>query len=258
MLATFLLWRTAEGVLMQLPPALCEPIRKRLSMYILRLKVTATEATGAYSSFGIAGDGSAAFAEQLVGTPVVAPHEVAQTSRGIVLKLPADRYQIIVARADGDSMRAALAESGEEATEAWWSGLAIRAGIPCILPQTQEQFVPQAVNLDAIGGVSFSKGCYPGQEIVARMHYLGRLKERMYIAHIESGELPCPGDKLFGVDMGDQAAGTIVNAAPAPAGGFDALAVIRLSSVAAGPVRWKSAQGEALQIFELPYQLPAT
>jgi tRNA-modifying protein YgfZ len=258
MLAIFLLWRTQDGFLMVLPATLCEPIRKRLAMYILRLKVKAVDATGQYAVFGIGGKESAAFVDKLAGRPLTTLHDVAYTPHGMVLRLPGDRYEIITSREQAESMRLTLAANAQAATEEWWNALAIRAGIPCVLSPTQEQFVPQAMNLDAIGGVSFTKGCYPGQEIVARMHYLGRLKERMYIAHIANDEAPRPGDKIFGVDVGNQAAGMIVNAAPATSGGHDVLAVTRLSSVAAGPVRWKSADGPPLEILPLPYLLPAT
>ena len=110
-------------------------------------------------------------------------------------------------------------------------------------------------NFELIGGVNFKKGCYPGQEIVARMQYLGKLKRRMYLAHIDSGTAPQPGDELFSADMEGQASGMIANAAPAPGGGYDALAVIQTSSRESQTVHWKSLQGEALQFLPLPYPL---
>jgi folate-binding Fe-S cluster repair protein YgfZ len=113
--------------------------------------------------------------------------------------------------------------------------------------------VPQMANLDLIGGVSFNKGCYPGQEIVARMHYLGRLKQRMYLARIMSDEAPLPGDKLYSAEFGDQACGIIVNAAPATGGGYDVLASIQIGSASGGKVHCKSADGALLQIHDLPY-----
>src|SRR5690606_31472691 len=104
--------------------------------------------------------------------------------------------------------------------------------IPTIFNATQEQFIPQMVNLDIIGGVSFKKGCYPGQEIVARTQYLGKVKRRMYLAHLDldSCQDIAAGDSLFCTDTGDQVCGMIANAAPAPAGGVNVLAVIQISS----------------------------
>jgi folate-binding protein YgfZ len=131
-------------------------------------------------------------------------------------------------------------------------------GIPVILPETQEQFVPQMVNLDAIGGVSFQKGCYPGQEIVARTQYLGKIKRRMYLANIKGSEggehiSVAAGDELFSADMEDQSSGLVANASPSPGGGFDILAVIQISSVQGGRIHWKSPEGPALDIMRLPY-----
>ncbi|MBI2289829.1 MAG: folate-binding protein YgfZ, partial [Betaproteobacteria bacterium] len=135
-----------------------------------------------------------------------------------------------------------------------WDWLDIRAGIPFITPATQDQFVPQMANLDAIGGVSFNKGCYPGQEIVARMHYLGRLKQRMYLASVAADEAPQPGDKLYSADTGEQSCGMIVNAAAAPDGGFDMLAVMQIESAQRGEVHWKSPDGPRLKFSDLPYK----
>ena len=111
--------------------------------------------------------------------------------------------------------------------------------------------------MDAIGGISFKKGCYPGQEIVARTQYLGKLKRRMFLAHIPAVEAVKAGDELYSTDMDDQSSGNIVNAALSPNGGFDILAVIQQSSVDSCQIHWQSLQGPVLQIKSLPYSLPA-
>jgi folate-binding Fe-S cluster repair protein YgfZ len=110
------------------------------------------------------------------------------------------------------------------------------------------------LNLDLIGAVSFSKGCYPGQEIVARAHYRGQVKQRMYLAHI-AGDAQ-EGDRLFSADMGDQASGTVVNAIRTDAGGRHVLAVVQRSSVDSGQVHWKSLDGPLLDFMPLPYSVP--
>lgn len=133
----------------------------------------------------------------------------------------------------------------------------IRAGIPTILPPTQEQFVAQMLNYELIGGVNFKKGCYPGQEIVARTQYLGKLKRRMYLARLESAAEPQAGDELYSADMPEQATGMVVNAAPAPMGGFDVLAVIQTSSAEQHAIHWKSSDGPVLRLEVLPYAVPA-
>ncbi|HVK55685.1 MAG TPA: folate-binding protein, partial [Burkholderiales bacterium] len=116
-----------------------------------------------------------------------------------------------------------------------------------------EQFVPQMTNMDLIDGVSFQKGCYPGQEIVARMQYLGKLKRRMYLVNI-AADAVCPGDELFSADLEGQASGMIVNAAPSPNGGFDALAVIQIESARDHEVRFKSLDGPKVHLNQLPYE----
>jgi folate-binding protein YgfZ len=181
-------------------------------------------------------------------------HGVAHTPGVTVIRLPGSRHEIVAAR---DKAQAMLESLGSKAgsTPEEWELREIRAGIPTILPATQEEFVPQMVNLDLIGGVSYDKGCYPGQEIVARMHYRGTLKQRMVLANIPGADPPQPGEKLYSPGFGEQACGTIVNAARSPEGGHDILAVIQISSAAKGEVRWKSLDGTALTFMPLPYKV---
>ena len=131
----------------------------------------------------------------------------------------------------------------------------MRAGVPQIGAGTQDLFVAQTANLDLLGGLNFRKGCYPGQEIVARMQYLGRLKERLYAFHLD-GPPPAPATPLYGDVFGDQACGAVVNAAPAPAGGSDLLAVAQIAAVAGGPLRVGAPNGPALAAGALPYPVP--
>jgi folate-binding Fe-S cluster repair protein YgfZ len=109
------------------------------------------------------------------------------------------------------------------------------------------------VNLDLIGGVSLTKGCYPGQEIVARMHFRGTLKQRMYLANIAGSDIPQPGENLYSSDFGGQACGRIVNAARSPGGSCDVLAVIQIASAEKGDIHWKAADGPPLMFLTLPY-----
>jgi folate-binding protein YgfZ len=115
---------------------------------------------------------------------------------------------------------------------------------------TQDLFVAQTVNLDLVGAINFRKGCYPGQEIVARMQYLGRLKERMLAFHVD-GDPPAAGSRVL---AGGDPAGTVVNAAPAPGGGSDLLAVTQLAIAPAGDLRL--ADGRPVAPIALPYDVP--
>jgi len=252
-LATFLLWRAGEDFFMQLPSPLREPIQIQLSKYILRSKVKATNASSDWTLFGVAGKDAAALVQRTAGQVSKVVHEVAQAPEAMVIKLPDDRYEIIAAREKAPAVLASLDSGAEKADPDYWNWLDIRAGIPAVLPDTQEAFVPQMLNLDLIGGVSLTKGCYPGQEIVARMHFRGTLKQRMYLANIAGSDRPQPGENLYSSDFGGQACGRIVNAASSPEGGYDALAVIQIASAEHGDVHWKSASGPALKLLPLPY-----
>ena len=241
---------------MQLPSSLREPIQKQLSKFILRSKVKAENASGDWALIGVAGKDAAA----LVAAGAGAGADSAARSRCTwmerpVIRLPVDRYEIVVPREQAPRLAEALGAADKAGPE-HWEWLDIRAGIPVILPATQEQFVPQMVNLDLIGGVSFEKGCYPGQEIVARMHYRGTLKQRMYLANVAVDERPQPGEKLYSPGFGEQACGTIVNAARSPEGGHDVLAVIQIASAERGDMHWKAPAGPALKLLPLPYPCP--
>ena len=225
LLMTGLLWRTAGGYGLMLPLELCEPMRKRLAMYILRAKVKATDVTADFTLLCAMGD-----APDIAGATV--------------LKLSGTRHLII-------APATAHAATDEAAP---WARLDIEAGIPMITLATQEQFVPQSVNLDRIGAVNFNKGCYPGQEIVARTHYLGKVKQRMVRAFIASDNTIAPGDKLYAPEFGDQASGMIVNAVPA-GGGAEVLAVVHTASLANGDIRCQTKDGPKLTVGALPYAM---
>ena len=255
-LATMLIWRADSDYLLQLPRVLCEPIRKKLGMYVLRAKVKISDTSEELISLGLSG----AKTQQLLGAQF---GELPQPPLGVItsgqvslIKISDTRWQINAAPQQAQTLWMELSAKARQTGSACWDWLGIRSGIPVIIPQTQEQFVAQMANLDLIGGVNFRKGCYPGQEIVARTQYLGKLKRRMYLAHIDSPEAPQAGDELFSADMEGQASGMLANIAAAPEGGYDVLAVLQTASRETQTVHWKSLQGAALQFLPLPYTLP--
>ncbi len=126
------------------------------------------------------------------------------------------------------------------------------AGLPWITEATREEFVPQMVNFELIGGISFKKGCYPGQEIVARTHYLGKVKRRMYRAHSEAAAVK-PGMQVYSAES-DQACGMVVNAAASPLGGHDLLVVLQTAnSTGAAALHLDTPEGPLLVLQPLPY-----
>lgn len=257
LLANFLLWKTADGYAMQLPAMLHAAIQKRLSMFVLRAKVKVTDSSKSYVRLGVAGSDAAALLTQTLGAVPDTNLGVVQSEQAVILRMAPDRFEIATPPEQASALWEKLSKDATPVGAACWDWLGIKAGIPVVTPATQEQFVPQMANLEAIGGVSFQKGCYPGQEIVARTQYLGKLKRRMYLAHIQSATPIMAGDELFSADMAEQSSGMIVNAAPSPDGGFDALAVVQMSSIEAGSVHWKALNGPALEILPLPYSLNA-
>jgi folate-binding protein YgfZ len=236
MLADFYLLRGAEGFSMVLPRSLIEAIQKRLRMFVLRSKVTVVDASETKVLLGAAGP--------------LAPAALPQP-----IEIPQRRFLAIAQADEIDSVWSKLSGTLTPVGTAAWEWLDIRSGVPIIVPETQDQLVPQMANLELIGGVSFTKGCYTGQEIVARSQYLGKVKRRMYLAKLEGGSAPRPGEPLFSDDLGDQASGLVVNAQPAPDGGVDLLAVAQVNSRESSVVRVGSSTGPALRFEPLPYEV---
>ena len=227
---------------------------------IARWSVRLGDASNTMVRMGLAGDDAWALIQHVFGEVPPLSLGVNHGEKGSVISLPGERFELIMPPGEAPAVWQDLRSQAEPVGAPCWDWLNIRSGIPVILPETQEQFVPQMVNLDAIGGVSFQKGCYPGQEIVARTQYLGKIKRRLYLANINSSEggkqiYVAAGDELFSADMEGQSSGMVANASPSPGGGFDVLAVIQISSVEGGRIHWKSPDGPALDIMRLPYAI---
>ncbi|MGD9953013.1 MAG: folate-binding protein YgfZ [Burkholderiales bacterium] len=248
LLATMLVVPREGEFLLQLPRSLGPGVAKRLSMFILRAKVKLADASDAWRQHGVWGPGAR---EQLAAAGLPVPHgelAIVQAKDCVVVEVAAQRY-LVISSPDADARLAAL--SGETREETWLLE-EIRAGRPQVLPATQEQFVPQMVNLERLGGVDFHKGCYPGQEVVARTQYRGVLKRRMVRARVDAPA--SAGEELFADEAPGQASGNVVNAASAPEGHTELLAVVQISALESGqPVRLRAADGPALELLALPY-----
>lgn len=254
LLADFLVFRRGGELYVMLPRALREAMQKRLAMFVLRARVRLADASDTWVALGLNGAGADVLVRESFGRVPDAPMDVVQTPNGWVVRLGEQRFDVFITPPAAPELWQDWSARAKPVGAPAWDWLTIRAGVPVILPQTQDHFVPQMVNLEVLGGVSFNKGCYPGQEIVARSQYLGRLKRRMYLAHVEAAA--APGSELFSPDLPGQACGMVVNAAPAPTGGTDVLAVMQVSSYASGEVRLGSPDGPRLVFQPLPYELP--
>jgi folate-binding protein YgfZ len=253
LLASFLLLRRAEGFLLMLPAEIAPAFAKRLGMFVLRSKVKVAEVSASTVRLAYSGKTAGVLVARHFGfTPD--PMRSVEKDRATCIALDGERFVVLVPVEDAPALWEALAESATPAGPDAWSWSLIHAGIPVIVAATQEAFVPQMANFDLVGGVSFRKGCYPGQEIVARTQYRGILKRRMAIVHLAGDARPAAGESVYSAAFGDQASGSIVNAAPAPEGGYDALVVAQLEGLAQGDLRWRSLEGPRLEVRARPYE----
>ena len=257
LLASFRLWREDDSFLLSLPRAMLETVTKRLQMFVMRSAVSLEDASERRVRLGVAGPDAAAELSGLITTLPAADNEVTRSGGFTVLRLPGaqPRFEVHGALAAMHKLWDVLNVRGAPVGTAAWELLEIRAGIPAILPETADAFVPQMVNYQLIGGVNFKKGCYPGQEVVARMQYLGKLKRQMYLARVDSPASPRPGDDVYSQDDPEQSAGKIVNAQPHPDGGYQVLAVVQIASRENTPVHLGNVQGPELEFGQQPYAL---
>jgi len=232
MLASFLLWRDGAGFFAALSRDLAALTQKQLSKFVLRSKVRIVDASDSIVLVGAAGASAGG---------------VLAASPGFSLRLKDGR--LLLALPAGEAPR--VLQGVDLADSARWRWLDIRAGLPWVTAATREQLVPQMANLELIGGVSFDKGCYTGQEIVARAQHRGAVKRRTFLANVSAPARA--GDPLYSDDLGAQASGTVVNAEPSPDGGYDLLAAVQTSSRERSTVRLGAADGPALRFLPLPY-----
>ncbi|GMR19994.1 MAG: folate-binding protein YgfZ [Gammaproteobacteria bacterium] len=266
MLALFRIWRTADGVThLLLPGELQEGISKRLRIYVMRAKVTLEHAENMVQ-FGLTGPKAS---QILKSAGIEYPETVDAcntTAWGTVIAIAGPtstschRFLISGPTHQLASLWKKCVQQGAAAVSSQvWHWMDIHAGLPSVVTATSEAFIPQMANLDLIQGVNFKKGCYPGQEIVARMQYLGKLKQRMY-RFSTADERGCkPGDTLYAHEFGEQSAGTIVEVQPAPGGGMDILAITQIKAIEGEGIYFDSGYTQALKLQELPYKatLPA-
>ena len=257
MLASFRIFEREGDLFLALPMERLEAILKRLRMFVLMSKVQLEDASGELARIELSGE----CASDLL--PIDPPAEDDGVTSGdgySVIRVAGDRprFEVIAPAAQIRALWEEAAASAAPTGFTAWKLLDIRAGIPSVWEQTVETFVPQMANLQAVKGVSFTKGCYTGQEIVARMQYLGKLKRRMYRVRIASPATPAAGDELFSEHSASgQGAGRLVSVAPAPEGGFEALAVIEISVADTGAVHLGSPEGARLEFLDLPYPIHA-
>ncbi|NJN39660.1 MAG: folate-binding protein YgfZ [Gammaproteobacteria bacterium] len=253
MLATFLLWRDGDGLSMVLSADIADAVRKRLTMFVLRAKVEIGAPDPArIALMGVSGAGGARAVHAVVGACPANQMDLVRDGDVTAIRLRGERILVATPAEHAPALWQRLTETLAPVGTAAWQWLDIVAGVPHVTAPTQDRFVPQMANLELIGGVDFRKGCYTGQEVIARSQYRGKVKRRLYLAHVEGAEASA-GDEIL--DGAEAVSGTIMNAAPSPEGGIDVLAILQDAAAAAGDLRLRAADGPRLRIRALPYEI---
>jgi folate-binding protein YgfZ len=253
MQSSFRILLEGDGVLLAMASELIEAQLLDLKKYAVFSKSRLTDESASWVRFGL-NDGDGA----LVSLGLDLPRETDSVVRAndlIAIRVSPARAELWVRADQAEEIRARLAAQLPEGTLNDWLLGQIRAGIGQVFGQTREAFIPQMINLQAVGGVSFKKGCYTGQEIVARMQYLGKLKRRLYRLTLEGSDVPEPGVELFS-PVHASSVGNVVIAARASAN-VEVLAVLQADAVEDGNIRLGAADGLVLLLTELPYTLDA-
>lgn len=252
MLSSFRILAQGEGYLLAMAAELLEAQQADLKKYAVFSKATLSDASNDWSRFGLIG-GDAMLASLDLALPT-AIDSIARAGNLLAVRLGEGRAELWVPAARAAEIHELLAASLNEGNLNDWLLAQIRSGVGQVFGATRELFIPQMINLQAVGGVSFKKGCYTGQEIVARMQYLGRLKRRLYRLALEGTDLPEAGSELFSPVHGTSV-GEVVLAAHAESG-IELLAVLTDESVADGRIRLGQAEdGPTLRLLDLPYTL---
>ena len=242
MLASFIgCQRSATEVLLVCSRDLLPATLKLLSMFVLRTKVKLTDASDEFALYGLAGDALISIA----GSACPAWAKADFDDQILVHLYPA----LGQPRGLWIAPQGSPAPQGQALDAALWAWGEVRSGVATLSAPLVETFVPQMLNYESVGGVNFKKGCYPGQEVVARSQFRGQLKRRTYLAHSPSAL--AVGAEIFTTEDADQAVGLVVQSAPAPAGGWDALVCLQThassADLRAGPA--------PLALQPLPYAL---
>jgi len=253
LLATFHQWRVDDTVFLRTPREVVASTVKRLSMFVMRAKAKVADASDAWTTYAVLGRGaSRALSEAGLAVPTPSTAQTTgdvRVDRMAALPDGTERFLLTLPCAT----HVPLADSIQRGPSSLWWLTEIRAAIPTVFAATQEKFVPQMLNLEVLGAVDFKKGCYPGQEIVARSQYLGKLKRRMNVARVESGDAR-PGSDIFHSES-EQPIGIVVLAAPSPTGGTELLFESPVDRLNSGSLHLHSASGPQLVVHTLPYAL---
>ncbi|MDH0303493.1 MULTISPECIES: folate-binding protein YgfZ [unclassified Pseudomonas] len=251
MQSSFRILPEGNGYLLAMASELLEAQLADLKKYAVFSKATLSDDSAAWARFGLQ-HGDAALQALGLSVPAVAGATVRHEGL-IAIAVSANRVELWAPADQAASVRDELADVLPEGSLNDWLLGQVRAGIGQVMGPTRELFIPQMINLQAVDGVSFKKGCYTGQEIVARMQYLGKLKRRQYRLALDQAEVPAPGAEIFSPTHGSSV-GEVVLAA-GTGSGVELLAVLSAEAVADDNLHLGSLEGPRLALLDLPYEL---
>lgn len=244
MLASFSVFKRAnDDIVLICPQDILTATLKRLSMFVLRAKVKLTDASNDWQIDGLLGDAVSAN----LGPATAGAKVDLGDATGLLLP-PAGTVARALYLAP-----AGAPPLGAVSTEALWRWGTVRSGVVPITAPVVDAYVPQMLNYESVGGVNFQKGCYPGQEVVARSQFRGTLKRRGYIAHADAALTA--GLEVFHDSDPTQPCGSVAYAAPSPTGGCDAVVSLQTAAVVGGQLSAGTAGGPVLTLLPLPYAL---
>lgn len=256
MLASIYYWKNDQDIFLQCSATLQPALQKRLQMFVMRAKAKLEDVTEKFAILGLSGVRAQAFLQKYFAQLPTEVNQALISKTGTLIRrsdaFGQARYQWVISSSVLKELNDALQTELQIVEPQIWRLGDILAGIPEVREQTKEQFVPQMVNFELIGGVNFKKGCYPGQEIVARSQYLGKLKRRMAIAKIDATEVTM-ATEVFSENDPSQPCGMIVNAENYFGDGSMCLVEIKLADQIEGKVHLGSSTGPILHFQTLPY-----
>ena len=257
MIANFRLFKYQQNYFISVRQDLVEKSIEHLQNYILRAQVAIQDVSEQLVHLGLSGKEAVSILAEFIDNPGPEVDSLSQNEDYIAIRAAGTipRYEIFCSADKAIDLWQAVSENTRIVNSDYWDLLDIRSGIPFIDSHTSEEFVPQMANMELINGVSFEKGCYTGQEIVARTHYLGKQKRRTYHIHIDTDAKPEPGEQLATeTSTENQYTGTLVTVYQTTETTYEALAVIQIKSAEEEKLKLKRSDAE-ISIIKLPYSL---
>lgn len=243
-ISTFIIFCHSGAYYLLLPAMLSDKVIRRLSMYVLRSSVSISDCSDDITLLGLAGEGIASLVDDIRADKALSALRMWDSE--------APRYFICCPNDTVGEVMNLLTDHCREGDRSGWSLLDIDAGMPWIINATSELYLPQMLNLDQFAGLSYRKGCYPGQEVIARLHYRGQLKKRLFLGHAEAGITPGPGDRIENAEH--DYAGDVIDAERDATGRLHFLAVVDPGHADAGQLFIRGSESIPVDIAAIDYR----